>query len=194
MKTFFALYCVIAAAAANFVQFAPAADRKTSMRIESSAFKEGQVVPKKHTGEGGNLSPALSWSGVPAGTRELALICDDPDAPTAEPWVHWLIYGIPADTSSLPEGIKQDARPNSPAGATQGENSWNKIGYGGPMPPPGHGPHRYYFKLYALDTKMGLKPGLTKAQLLKAIKGHVIAEAQLMGSYERKKSQQEPAA
>jgi hypothetical protein len=127
---------------------------------------------------------------VPAGARELALICDDPDAPTPQPWVHWVIYGIAADVRALPEGIPKDPQLTKPIGARQGKNSWDSgatIGYRGPMPPPGHGTHHYHFKLYALDKRLELASSATKEQLLAAMKGHVLGEAELIGTYERKK-------
>ena len=137
-----------------------------SIKITSSAFAEGQQIPKKYTGEGQDVSPPLAWSDLPAGTKELVLICDDPDAPTDEPWVHWVIYKIPADVAGLPEGIARLPRLKNPAGALQGQNSWpkgqNNIGYRGPMPPPGHGVHHYHFKLYALEAKLVAEPGLDK--------------------------------
>lgn len=162
--------------------------------LTSSAFKEGQSIPKRHTGEGNNVSPQLAWSGLPAGVRELALICDDPDAPSRknpapQPWVHWVLYNLPANLTELPEGIARTAQVAAPAGAKQGLNSWpsDNIGYLGPMPPNGSGPHRYYFKLYALDTQLRLSPAqATKAALLAAMQGHVLAELELMGTYERK--------
>ncbi len=158
------------------------------IEVTSPAFSEGRRIPQKHTGEGADLSPPLCWSGVPEGTRELVLICDDPDAPTAEPWVHWVIYKIPATLAGLPEGIEKKARLKDPAGALQGKNSWpsgQTIGYRGPMPPPNHGTHRYFFKLYALEGKLVVEPGRAKAAVLQEIKGHVLAEGQLMGTYER---------
>lgn len=155
------------------------------MILKSTAFKEGQVIPKKHTGEGEDLSPALEWSGAPAGTKQFALICDDPDAPVSEPWVHWVIYGIPAKATKLPEGVPQTDKLADLAGAAQGLNTWPRTGYNGPMPPQGHGWHRYYFKLYALAVELGIKPGATKKDLLAAMKGHILAEAQLMGKYRR---------
>ena len=157
------------------------------IQVTSTAFAEGQPIPEKYTGQGADVSPPLSWSGVPDGAKELLLICDDPDAPSAEPWVHWVIYKIPATASGLPEGIGKKARLANPAGAFQGKNSWpsgQTIGYRGPMPPPGK-PHRYYFKLYALAAKLPVEPGLTKKALLQEIQDHVLAEGQLMGTYER---------
>lgn len=159
-----------------------------TIQLTSTAVTEGKPIPRKHTGEGVDVSPALAWSGVPEGTKELALICDDPDAPRPEPWVHWVIYKIPPTTKGLPEGVARDERLKEPAGALQGENSWPKgenLGYLGPMPPPGHGVHRYFFKLYALDATLDVKPGLDKDGLLRAMKGHILAEGQLMGTYRR---------
>lgn len=156
--------------------------------LRSSAFADGQPIPKRHTGEGQDLSPALAWDGAPAGTQQFALICDDPDAPTPQPWVHWVIYAIGGDVRSLPEGVLAQPQLDAPPGALQGANSWRSgrtIGYRGPMPPPGHGVHHYHFKLYALDSPLTLAPGTPKEALLKAMQGHVLAEAELIGTYER---------
>lgn len=163
-------------------------DRAMQLKLTSPAFQSGQPIPKKHTGEGADVSPALEWSNVPEGTQEFALICDDPDAPTAEPWVHWVIYKIPPDVTKLAEGIAKTPKLSNPAGALQGKNSWpsgQTIGYRGPMPPPGHGRHRYYFRIYALDKKLDLPPGASKKELLEAMKGHILAQGELMGTYER---------
>ena len=160
-----------------------------SMTIQSSAFSDGQSIPRRHTGEGRDVSPALNWDGVPQIAKELVLICDDPDAPTAEPWVHWLIYNLPADSRSLPEHIPREDQVTDPILATQGCNSWppgENLGYLGPMPPKGHGVHHYHFKLYALDACLNLLPGITKASLLKAMDGHILDKASLVGTYERK--------
>jgi len=157
--------------------------KPAAIKLTSSAFAEGEVIPKEHTGEGKDSSPALKWTGVPEGTKGLALICDDPDAPVGD-WVHWVIYAIPAGTTELPEGVPTDKALAS--GAKQGTNDFKKIGYGGPMPPKGHGPHRYFFKLYALDSELALELGATKKGLLAAMEGHLLAQAQLMGKYERK--------
>ncbi|HKA31969.1 MAG TPA: YbhB/YbcL family Raf kinase inhibitor-like protein, partial [Candidatus Binatia bacterium] len=134
---------------------------------------------RKHTCDGGDVSPALSWTDPPAGTRAFALVVDDPDAPGGT-WVHWVLYDLPANAKSVPEGIAAD---KPPAGAKQGVNDFRKAGYGGPCPPAGT--HRYYFKLYALDAPTELKPGATKQQLLAAVKGHVLGEAELVGRYAR---------
>lgn len=162
-------------------------ETRMTIQLTSTAFRHGDPIPRKHTGEGADLSPPLSWTGLPEGTKELVLICDDPDAPSAEPWVHWVIYKIPADCTGLPEGVPNDPRLKSPAGALQGKNSWPSgvvIGYRGPMPPPGS-PHRYHFRLYALEAKMVAEPGLDKKTLLDEIKGHVLGEGLLIGTYER---------
>lgn len=154
------------------------AERKApTLTVTSSAFEPGAQIPKTYTGEGDDISPPLSWTGAPEGTKEFALICDDPDAPRREPWVHWVIYKIPGDRNYLPEG--------SAAGAVEGKNSSGHTGYGGPMPPPGHGVHHYQFKIYALGQPLDLQPGASKAQLLKAMEGHVLAKGGLVGTYER---------
>ena len=149
-----------------------------ALRILSAAFEPGGAIPRQHTGEGKDSSPPLSWSGAPAGTRELALICDDPDAPTPKPWVHWVLYKLPASTTGLAAG--------SGGGGLEGRNDFGRAGYGGPMPPRGHGVHRYRFKLYALKEPLALAAGATKEQLLDAMKGRVLAEAELVGAYERR--------
>jgi Raf kinase inhibitor-like YbhB/YbcL family protein len=160
-----------------------------TIKITSSAFASGEVIPKKYTGEGADVSPPLAWSNLPEGTKELVLICDDPDAPTKEPWVHWVIYKLPADLAGLPEGVSQQPRLKSPAGSLQGQNSWpkgqNSIGYRGPMPPPGHGVHHYHFTLYALEAKIVAEPGMEKNAILREIEGHVLAEGELVGTYQR---------
>jgi Raf kinase inhibitor-like YbhB/YbcL family protein len=159
-----------------------------TLQITSSAFMEGHPIPKKYSGEGADISPPLSWSGVPQNTKELVLICDDPDAPTNEPWVHWVIYKIPVTTTRLPESVPRRARLKTPPGALQGKNSWpdgDNVGYRGPLPPPSHGVHHYYFKLYAVEAHMVAEPALGKTAILSEIEGHVLAEAMLMGTYER---------
>lgn len=151
------------------------------LHLSSGSFADGQPIPRRHAFDGQNLSPALQWSGVPPAAKSLALIVDDPDAPVGT-WVHWVIYRLPPGSNGLPEGVPATAELEN--GVRQGVNDFKRPGYGGPMPPPGH-PHRYLFKLYALDTNPDLKPGLTKKELLKAMKGHVLAEGQLMGTYQR---------
>jgi Raf kinase inhibitor-like YbhB/YbcL family protein len=154
--------------------------------MESKAFKQNERIPVKYTGEGEDISPPLAWSGVPENTKELALIMDDPDAPTPEPWVHWVLYKVPANTQGLPEKIVNTEKLSTPPGAMQGKTSAPKVGYHGPMPPKGHGVHHYHFKVYALNTALDLKSGLDKKGLLKAMSGHILAEGELIGTYERK--------
>jgi len=151
------------------------------LELTSSAFKEGESIPTKHTCYGDDVSPPLKWSGIPNSAKSLALICDDPDAP-AGTWVHWVLYDLPANVNELPEGIA--ASETTPQGAKQGVNDFQRVGYGGPCPPSGK-PHRYFFKLYALDAELSLKPRATKSDLLNAMKGHTLAEGQLMGTYKR---------
>jgi Raf kinase inhibitor-like YbhB/YbcL family protein len=154
-----------------------------AMTIISSVFRAGEVIPTKYSCEGANVSPPVQWDGVPAGARSLALICDDPDAPMGT-WVHWVLYNLPTSVPYLPERVPASEMLSS--GAKQGVNDFKRIGYGGPCPPPGK-THRYYFKLYALDVELALKPRATKQELLRAMEGHILAEAQLMGTYQRKK-------
>ncbi len=152
-----------------------------SLKLTSTAFDPGANIPKKFTCDGPDVSPALAWTDAPAGTQSFALIVDDPDAPVST-WVHWVLYDLPANARELAEGVPKQEE--LPSGARQGRNDFRKIGYGGPCPPPGPA-HRYFFKLYALDSKTSLKPGATKADLQKAMKGHILAEAELMGRYQR---------
>ena len=164
-----------------------------AFQISSPAFGNNSPIPKRHTCDGENRSPGLAWTGAPAETKSFALICDDPDAPRPKkpgptPWVHWVMYNIAGSVTQLPEGIPRVAEPPQVAGAKQGKNSWDSdnTGYRGPMPPPGSGAHRYFFKLYALDTVVDLDPSkASKDALLRAIKGHVLAEGQVMCKYER---------
>jgi Raf kinase inhibitor-like YbhB/YbcL family protein len=151
-----------------------------AFQLTSSAFGHGQPIPPQYTCRGKDISPPLSWSDPPAGTQSFALICDDPDAPAGD-WVHWLIYNLPATTRSLPEGVPTDGQ--LPDGSRQGLNGWQQTGYRGPCPPSGT--HRYFFKLYALDTTLNLPPRATKQQLLDAMKGHVLAQAELMGTFSK---------
>ncbi len=152
-----------------------------AITLTSPAFAEGQPIPVKHTGQGEDRSPALKWTGVPAGAKSLALICDDPDAPVGT-WVHWVLYDLPATVAELPEGVP--AAGSLESGGKHGTNDFRHLGYGGPMPPPGKA-HRYYFSLYALDAPTGLRPGASKKDLLKAMEGHILAQGQLMGTYKR---------
>ena len=158
------------------------------LTVTSSAFAEGELVPKKHSGEGQDVSPPLQWSPAPAGTKEFALIVHDPDAP-AGTWYHWVLYNLPSGVTSLPEGIERRPVLSQPVQARQGKNSWpsDNVGYRGPMPPPGHGQHRYLFTVYAVDTHIELAPNLATAEALeKKLSGHVLAEGTLQGLYERK--------
>ncbi|MBN1946847.1 MAG: YbhB/YbcL family Raf kinase inhibitor-like protein [Bradymonadales bacterium] len=156
-----------------------------TISVQSSAFGLDQQIPVGYTGDGEDLSPPLMWSGAPEGTVEWALICDDPDAPRAEPWVHWVVYGIPASVERLDEGIPPHETLTQPTGARQGTNDFGRIGYGGPAPPRGHGRHHYYFTLYALDTPMALGPGATKRDLVATMEGHILDRGSHMGWYER---------
>ena len=151
------------------------------MKLESSSFAQGQPIPQKYTCDGGDVSPELRWSKAPEETKSYALIADDPDAP-AGTWVHWVIYNIPANAQELPEGMPKTA--TMPAGV-QGLNDFKKVGYGGPCPPLGK-PHRYFFKLYALDMQLPMKAGATKKDIEAAMQGHILANAELMGSYQRR--------
>lgn len=155
-----------------------------ALSITSDAFEAGGEIPQKNTCEGDDLSPPLAIGGVPEGTRSLALIVDDPDAPDpAAPkrvWVHWVLYDLPPDAAPLPEGAA-----DPPPGARAGTNDWGRTGYGGPCPPIGR--HRYFFKLYALDTALGDLKAPTKAKLLEAMEGHVVARAELMGTYQKRR-------
>ena len=153
------------------------------MNVTSSAFAEGKPIPKKYAyrGEGANVSPPLSWSGAPEGTKSFALLVEDPDAPSPrnprpKPWVHWVLYDIPAGVTSLAEGQSS---------GTQGKNDFGEPAYGGPMPPPGSGTHRYFFKVYALDKELKLPAGATRDQVLAAMQGHILAQGELYGTYAR---------
>lgn len=150
--------------------------KKVEMKLTSKAFQEGGMIPAQYTCTGANISPPLAWEGVPEKTKSLALIVDDPDAP-GKVWVHWVAFNIPANVKEMPENVP--AQENINGGGKQGTNDFKKVGYGGPCPPSGT--HRYYFKLYALDTDLNLDSTTTKDQLLKAMEGHVLGEGQLMG-------------
>ena len=155
------------------------------MILKSPAFEFSEPIPKVNAGEGEDISPALRWSNPPAETKSFALIMDDPDAPVGT-WVHWVIYDIPATLTELPSGVpKTEAGPaGSQQGLCWGVDKFERVGYFGPLPPPGR-PHRYFFKLYALDKVLGLKPRATKEQVLASFSGHVLTEATLMGTYQR---------
>ena len=150
------------------------------IKITSSAFDEGGIIPSKYTCDGDDISPPLKWDSVPDGTKSIALISDDPDAPMGT-WVHWVLYNLPADKRELPEVFPADEK--LPDGTRQGVTDFGKTGYGGPCPPSGT--HRYYFKIYALDTVIDTSDVLNKKSLLKKMEGHILAQGQLMGKYKR---------
>ena len=155
------------------------------MKITSKAFGDGQEIPSAYTCQGKDVPPALAWEGAPAGTKSFALIVDDPDAPDPKApkmtWVHWVLYDIPATATGFPEAV---APAGLPAGTRDGLNDWKRTGYGGPCPPIGR--HRYFFKLYALDAMLGDLGPATKADVERAMKGHVLAEAVLVGTYQKR--------
>lgn len=159
-------------------QVAP--QNSSTMKLSSSAFKEGEAIPRGYTCDGANVSPPLEWSDVPKNAKTLSLIADDPDAP-AGTWVHWVFYNLPAENIGLVENVP--LTDNLKAGGFQGKNDFQKTGYGGPCPPSST--HRYFFKLYAIDSDLPLKAGATRADLEKAMNGHVVGQAQLMGTYRR---------
>jgi Raf kinase inhibitor-like YbhB/YbcL family protein len=152
------------------------------MQLKSAAFENAAAIPSKYTCDGKNVSPPLQWSGTPANAKSLALIVDDPDAP-AGTWVHWVLYDLPPATSQLSEETSRSQY--LPGGAKQGINDFKHLGYGGPCPPPGKA-HRYFFKLYALDAQLGLQPGATKKDVESAMQKHILAQAQYLGTYQRK--------
>jgi Raf kinase inhibitor-like YbhB/YbcL family protein len=151
------------------------------MKLTSSAFAEGQAIPVQFTGDGHDISVPLKWTDAPEETKSFALICEDPDAPRGI-WTHWVLCNLPADVCELQEGVAATATLSS--GAIQGKNDFGNVGYGGPAPPRGK-PHRYFFKLYALDRRLDPRPVITRSQLLSAMAGHVLAECHLMGTYKR---------
>jgi len=153
-----------------------------AIEITSNAFSEGEAIPVKHTCDGSDASPPLRWSNIPQDAKSLVLICEDPDAPSGT-FVHWILYDLPPTVTELSEGIvTTETLPN---GAKQGRNGFNRIGYGGPCPPP-NGAHHYFFRLYALDTELQLGPGAGRPEIDRAMKDHVLASGHLMGTYKRK--------
>jgi len=157
-----------------------------ALKIESSAFGDGEEIPRRHTCEGDDSAPSLAWSGIPEGAKSLVLIVDDPDAPDPKAprmtWVHWVLYHLPLDSAGLPEDATSR---DLPPGTGEGLNDWKRTGYGGPCPPIGR--HRYFHKLYALDTVLPDLGTPTKPQMESAIQGHVIAQAQLVGTYQKQR-------
>jgi len=179
------LCCVFGATLSLFTLSAFGTEEdKMTFTVTSTAFDHNSAIPKKYTCEADDISPPLSWSGAPDNTRSLVLIVDDPDAPDPKAprmtWVHWVVYNIPPQSKALPEGATANSLP---AGAIQGTNDWNKAQYGGPCPPIGR--HRYFFKLYALDTVLDGLHSPNKSQVEKTIKGHVVAHTELMGTYQK---------
>jgi Raf kinase inhibitor-like YbhB/YbcL family protein len=171
------LLCISALSAGKLLSQAKGG--AAALQISSPAFSAGETIPKKFTCDGPDVSPNLAWSNVPAKSQSFALLMLDPDAP-ARVWVHWVLYDLPADARELPEGVAKQEKPLD--GARQGLNDFGKIGYGGPCPPPGK-PHRYFFEFYALDSKLDLKAGANKGQVERAMKGHILAQAELIGKY-----------
>ncbi len=160
-----------------------AGEKEVSMEkisVSAEAFKEGEIIPREYTCDGDDISPSLSWKGVPANAKSIALVMDDPDAPGGT-FVHWVLFNVPAGTQKLPKGMPGNE--TLPDGSLQGKTDFGRIGYGGPCPPGGT--HRYYFRLYALDTRLNLQPGITRQQLDNAMKGHILATGELMGRYKR---------
>jgi Raf kinase inhibitor-like YbhB/YbcL family protein len=151
-----------------------------TIQVRSDAFVEGGMIPRRYTCDGEDVSPPLSWEAGPEGTKSIALICDDPDAPGGT-FVHWVLYDLPGNTQELREDMPRDK--TLPSGAKQGVNGFGRTGYGGPCPP--RGTHRYFFKVYALDAMTNLPPGRSKADLLGIMEGHILARGQIMGTYNR---------
>ena len=154
-----------------------------AFELTSEAFAANKTIPAKHTCDAADVSPPLAWKDPPAGTKTFALVCDDPDAPSGT-WVHWVMWDIPPSVHALAENVPKT--PTLEDGTRQGTNDFKRVGYGGPCPPPGRGPHRYVFKLYALDYAVGIAPGSTKAALEKAVIAHTLGRAELIGRFERK--------
>lgn len=154
----------------------------SAITLSSTAFAHGQPIPDEYTCEGADISPPLKWLGVPAEAKSLAIVCDDPDAPSGT-WTHWILYGLPADVKSLPAGVRPVAKP--PTGGRQAKNSFGRIGYGGPCPPAGRA-HRYFFRIYALDGNISVPATVSLQELDRAMQGHILASGKLMGIYRRK--------
>lgn len=155
------------------------------MTLQSPAFAAGGPIPRRFTGDGRNVSPALSWAGVPETAAELALIVSDADAPGDRPWVHWVLYKVPVTAEGVPEAVPRAAVLNSPAGAFQGLNGWGRLGYNGPAPPKGHGTHHYRFTLFALDRPLNVFHSLSADALEAALRGRTLEQVDLIGLYER---------
>lgn len=157
---------------------------KPALSLTSTSFQPGQAISDRYSGYGDQQSPELRWTGIPAGAQSLVLILEDPDAPRSTPWVHWVLYNMPASATHLTGGLPAEPSLDQPAGATQGRHSGGDIGYFGPMPPKGHGTHHYHFQLFALDSKLDLPPGADRDEVVRAMKGRVLACGELIGTYE----------
>jgi len=184
---FVALTTVIGTAAAWQSDSLHAQTAPTKLTVESPVLKPDQPMPRDYTPDGRNVSPPIAWSNAPAGTREFALILEDPDAGTPPPYVHWVIYKIPATAKGLPENVPIDPSAPMPAGlagAVQGSNGFRRNIYRGPAPPPGR-PHHYHFIVYALDQQLTVKAGLTRQELLDAMRGHILAQGEIVATYQR---------
>jgi Raf kinase inhibitor-like YbhB/YbcL family protein len=156
-----------------------------AFEIRSKAFSASEKIPREYSGEGKDISPPLLWRDVPKGTQEFALICEDPDAPQDTPFVHWIAYKIPANVTELPQNLPKQKKLAKPVAILQGVNSFDKIGYGGPMPPKRHGTHHYHFRLLALDSPLPEMPGLDIDEFKKLVAGHVLEQVEVIGTYER---------
>ncbi|MEZ5286095.1 MAG: YbhB/YbcL family Raf kinase inhibitor-like protein [Vicinamibacterales bacterium] len=168
-----------------------AAQAPQTLTVTSPALRAGEMIPAEYTADGRNISPPLQWSGAPPGTKEFAVVCFDPDVPVPQGFVHWVLYKIPGAATGVPEDVPfDDSRPmpSAIAGAVQGTSGFRRPIYRGPAPPPGK-PHHYHFAVYALDAVLDLRPGLTRAELMEAIDGHVVAQGELVALYERKPGQ-----
>ncbi|MBL4821659.1 MAG: YbhB/YbcL family Raf kinase inhibitor-like protein [Gammaproteobacteria bacterium] len=185
MKT--TLKIIFASTAMFIAGLAGAADAPESITVTSSAFNNHGTIPLANTAYGDNQSIVVNWANLPSGTVELALICDDPDAPMPQPFVHWVVYNIPATAAGLPGGMPGDASPNLPGlpGLTNGLSGIRQPGYFGPRPPVDGKAHAYHYRVYALDADLDLPEGLNKSELLEAMEGHVLATGMLMGHYQR---------
>ena len=175
---------VLGSAITAWAQAAPA-----TITVTSATLKANETIPKDHTADGRNVSPALMWTGAPAATKQFALVCDDPDVPMPGGFVHWVVYKIPGAAKGLPAELPMDATLTAPAdiaGTVQGISGFRRAGYRGPAPPPGK-PHHYTFTVYALDAALPLADGLNRSQLMEAIKGHIIGQGSLVAIYERLK-------
>jgi hypothetical protein len=178
-----AILATVGVSAQGFAQSAP-----QTIVVSSPRLKAGETMPRDYTPDGRNVSPPLTWANIPGNTEAFAVVCEDPDAGNPPPFVHWVIYNIPATATGVPEGVPIDPgapMPPAIAGAVQGTSGFRRAIYRGPAPPPGK-PHHYHFVVFALDAKLNLTPGLTRAELLDAIKGHVVGQGELVAIYERK--------